>query len=71
MRNFNSHFRVRDTHRDHKSGQDWSALDLEDLRDFAKILTVDELTFFMARSRQDIQKKLTELGLSAAKAPSR
>jgi hypothetical protein len=51
----------------YKRGQDWSIMDVEDLRDFAKALTIDDLTIIMARSRQEIQEKLVELGLSAAK----
>jgi len=42
-------------------------MDIEDLRGFAKALTIDDLTIIMARSRQEIQEKLVELGLSAAK----
>jgi hypothetical protein len=52
----------------YKSGQDWSIMDVEDLRDFAKAMTIDDLTIIMARSRQEIQKKLVELGLSAVKS---
>ena len=52
----------------YKRGQDWSIMDVEDLRDFAKALTIDDLTIIMARSRQEIQKKLVELGLSAVKS---
>jgi len=43
-------------------------MDIEDLRGFAKALTIDDLTIIMARSRQEIQKKLVELGLSAVKS---
>ena len=43
-------------------------MDVEDLRDFAKALTIDDLTIIMARSRQEIQKKLVELGLSPVKS---
>jgi hypothetical protein len=52
---------------DRESGQDWSVMDVEDLRDFAKTMTIDDLTIVMARSRHEIQKKLIELGLSAVK----
>jgi hypothetical protein len=52
----------------YKRGQDWSIMDVEDLRDFAKALTIDDLTIIMARSRQEIQKKLVELGLSPVKS---
>jgi hypothetical protein len=51
-------------------GTDWSVLDVEDLRDFAKTMTIDELTTVMARSRHDIQRKLIELGLTAVKDAS-
>jgi hypothetical protein len=80
MRNPNAHYRIRHgrmarasgyTHRDRKGEQNWSAMDVEDLRDFAKTMTIDELTFVMARSRHEIQKKLIELGLTAARGPSR
>jgi hypothetical protein len=40
-------------------------MDVEDLRDFAKTMTIDDLTIVMARNRHEIQKKLIELGLSA------
>ena len=42
-------------------------MDVEDLRDFAKALTIDDLTIIMARSRQEIEENLVELSLSAAK----
>ncbi len=45
-------------------------MDVEDLRDFAKAMTIDDLTIIMARSRHEIQKKLIELGLSAVKSPA-
>jgi hypothetical protein len=49
------------------SAPSWSVMDVEDLRDFAKTMTIDDLTVVMARSRHAIQKKLIELGLSAAR----
>jgi hypothetical protein len=79
MRNPNAHFRIRHgrmtrasgyTNRDRKNAQDWSIMDVEDLRDFAKTMTIDDLTIIMARSRHEIQKKLIELGLSAVKSPA-
>jgi hypothetical protein len=53
--------------RDRCSGEDWSVMDVEDPRDFAKVLTIDDLATVMMRSRHEIQKKLIELGLSAVK----
>ena len=50
-------------------GTDWSVLDVEDLRDFAKTMTIDELMTVMARSRH-VQRKLIELGLTAVKEAS-
>ena len=47
--------------RDRKNAQDWSIMDVEDLRDFAKTMTIDDLTIIIARSRQEIQKKLLNL----------
>jgi hypothetical protein len=41
----------------YKSGQDWSIMDVEDLRDFAKAMKIDDLTIIMARSRHEIQKR--------------
>jgi hypothetical protein len=52
---------------DRNSGQNWLVVDVEDLRDFAKTMTIDDLTVVMARSRHEIQKKLIELGLSGVK----
>ena len=52
---------------DRSSGEDWSVMDVEDLRDFAKVMTIDDLATVMMRSRHEIRKKLIELGLSAVK----
>ena len=52
---------------DRSGGEDWSVMDVEDLRDFAKVMTIDDLATVMMRSRHEIQKKLIELGLSAVK----
>ena len=41
-------------------------MDVEDLRDYAKVMTIDELATVLTRSRHEIQKKLIELGLSPA-----
>jgi hypothetical protein len=51
MRNPNAHFPIRHgrmtrasgrTNRDRKNAQDWSIMDVEDLRDFAKTVTMDD-----------------------------
>jgi hypothetical protein len=42
-------------------------MEVEDLRDFAKVMTIDDLATVMGRSREEIQQKLIELGLSAVK----
>ena len=49
---------------DRDRGNDWSVMDVEDLRDYAKVMTIDDLATFLVRSRHEVQKKLIELGLS-------
>jgi hypothetical protein len=56
-----------DENEDCTTGKDWSVMDVEDLRDYAKVMPVDDLATVMMRSRHEIQKKLIELGISAVK----
>ena len=56
-----------DENEDPTTGKDWSVMDVEDLRDYAKVMPVDDLATVMMRSRHEIQKKLIELGISAVK----
>jgi hypothetical protein len=52
-----------DESRDRDRAPGWSVMDVEDLSDLAKTMTIDDLTVVTARSRHEIQKKLIELGL--------
>jgi hypothetical protein len=49
------------------SAKDWSVMDVEDLRDYAKVMTLDELAAVLVRRRHEIQRKLIELGLSTVR----
>jgi hypothetical protein len=60
---------TEDENQNRNSGGDWSFTDVEDLRDFAKVMTIDDLATIMGRSRHQIQKKLIELGLRPAAPP--
>ena len=57
---------TEDETQNRNSGEDWSFADVEDLRDFAKIMTIYDLATVMGRSRHEIQKKLIELGVRPA-----
>jgi hypothetical protein len=56
---------------DRDRGKDWSVMDVEDLRDYAKVMTIDDLATLLGRSRHQVQKKLIELGLSPTAAKAR
>jgi hypothetical protein len=48
----------------------WSVMDVEDLRDYAKVMTIDDLATLLRRSRHEVQKMLVELGLAPRKGPA-
>jgi hypothetical protein len=55
---------------DRHDGKAWSVMDVEDPRDYAKVVTTDDLATLLMRSRHEVQKKLVELGLAPLKRPS-
>ena len=62
---------TEDENQNPSSGKDWSFTDVEDLRDYAKVMTIDDLATVMGRSRHEIRKKLIELGLRPARPCSK
>jgi hypothetical protein len=61
---------IADGSHDRHNGKAWSVMDVEDLRDYAKVMTTDDLATLLMRSRHEVQKKLIELGLAPMKGPS-
>jgi hypothetical protein len=44
----------------------WSEMDLKDLREFAPIMTSEELADYLCRSEEEVIAKVEELGLELA-----
>jgi hypothetical protein len=45
------------------SGKGWSEMDLQDIRDFAALMTPTELADYLCRSEREVVAKVEELGL--------
>jgi hypothetical protein len=43
------------------TGKGWSETDLQDIRDFAPIMTISELADYLCRSEKEVADKLKEI----------
>jgi hypothetical protein len=43
------------------TGKNWSEMDLQDIRDFAPVMTISELANYLCRSEQEVADKLKEI----------
>ncbi len=48
---------------DLNSGKEWSKMDLDDLRLFARTMSVEEMAEFLCRNRVETKAKAKELGI--------
>ena len=51
------------------SGKPWSEMDLRDIRDYARTMTISQLADFLCRSEQEVVDKLKELTLPLSECP--
>jgi len=45
------------------TGKSWSEMDLQDIRDFAPLMTPAELADYLCRSEAEVVAKVEEMGL--------
>ena len=45
------------------TGTPWSAMDLDDIRDYAPVMSIAELADYLCRSKAEVAAKLDELKL--------
>jgi hypothetical protein len=48
------------------TGKPWSEMDLQDIREFAPIMTSQELADYLCRSEEEVIAKVEEMGLEFA-----